>query len=358
MTTPPSFIATAAQVSLSQQCTIKRWKRATTPLPHHPSRTLPTCVRPRPRARLPPRLPDAARRLASTLTAPFLRALRRRLDGGDDDSAGLPGADVKYVKDTQTDEWQSLADEFERRPPGESVRAHELPQRRKSHVNPAQFEMLPYVQSAFMAALTINLWTMGRVFRMDALLLLMYPLPNMFIAARWGLPHADRTLQATVLMMFILMGPIYAQLYFFNSGLLTLAYTRALWYRLPWRATLALGALAKAVGLALNLAWLSVVFRYNSWTLLTNQVRSLLVTTLGLISKLPLMPVLAHPSMMQVQLGIIMLIVIHSLYHVFCTLLISALMLIKVSENVDLVRMPTELPFIIRLLRRKARRRR
>lgn len=223
---------------------------------------------------------------------------------------------------------------------------------RQPYLNPAQFEMLPYVESAFMAALAYSLWFLGRLLRLDALLLLFYPLPNMYIAARWGLEHSDRTLGALLLVLFTHMGPFYAKLYLFNSGMLTYTYTRALWYGWSWPIALLAGAFAKAVGLVVSLFWLSLILKHNPWAILTEQVQMLLGGLCSLLRRLPLLGFIGAPSALQVQIGIVVIIAIHSLYHVFCTLFVSTLFLVKVAEKAPLARVPKDMPFILKLLRR------
>lgn len=223
---------------------------------------------------------------------------------------------------------------------------------RQLHLNPAQFEMLPYVESAFMATLTYVIWTLGRVYHLDAFLLLFYPLPTMYIAGRWGLEHADRTLAAIIFILFVLMGPLYAKMFLLNFGLLSYTYTRALWYRWPWHVSLLAGSLAKGVSLVASMFWFNLILRYNTWQAVSEQVLTMLVSLSALLGKLPFVNNLGAPSMVQVKIGILALVAFHSIYHVFCTLFVSALVLLKASERVELVRVPQEVPFLLKLMRR------
>lgn len=223
---------------------------------------------------------------------------------------------------------------------------------RNSYLNPAQFEMLPYVESASMACLTLILWYFGRIFKLDSFLILFYPLPTMYIASRWGIQHADRTLCVALFLLFMRMGPLYSKIYFMNSGLLTMAYSRALWYRFTWLQSLLFGAIAKAIGVWLSFVWAGFIFRENSWVLFTSQVTLMLQGLLMLIGKV--IPTAANMkvSMGAVQVGVIVIIGLYSLYHVFCTLIVCTLLLVKVKERVELAREPRDMPFILMILRK------
>lgn len=262
-----------------------------------------------------------------------------------------------YDRSKPNDEWLDIMTEFELR--ARSRQERQL-KPRKSSTGPKKggrrtsgyLEYLPHVQTAFMAAITIQLWYVGRILKLDSFLLLLYPLPSMYISARWGLAYADRCLWVTIFMIFIAMGPMFAQLYFFNTGLLTFTYTRALWWRWPWWACLTAGGLAKAIGLAINMGWASYVFETNVWLFLAFQIRSMMEGMFVLLSKLPLVPKLATPSLLQVKFGVAAIVALHSLYHVFCTLFLSALLLVRVSENAELARVPSGMPFVARLVRK------
>lgn len=269
-----------------------------------------------------------------------------------------PRSPRDFDRQKPSDEWLDLVTEFEQR----SYDRQEAQSAPTLSATPGQtkggrwtdvyLEYLPYVQTAFSAAVTFQLWYVGRILKLDSFLLLLYPLPCMFISARWGLSHGDRCLSAIILMIFVFMGPMFAQFFVFNSGLLTFTYTRTLWWNWPWWACLTAGGAAKAVGLIVNMAWASFVFKTNVWAFLIYQTKALIEGTFGLISKLPLVPKLGTPTLLQVKIGIIAVVVFHSLYHVFCTLLLSAILLVRVSENTKLARVPSGMPFVARILRK------
>lgn len=262
-----------------------------------------------------------------------------------------------YDSRKPSDEWLDLVAEFEQRAnsrqdaQSDPLEASTGP-KKGGRPTSGYLEYLPHVQTAFMAAITVQLWYAGRILRLDSFLLLLYPLPCMYISARWGLSYGDRCLCVILFIMFVTMGPMYTQFYIFNTGLLTFTYTRTLWWKWPWWACLLAGGLAKAIGLTVNMAWASFVFETNVWKFLAFQIRTMLEGMFAVISKLPFVPKLPTPTLMQVKVGIAAVIALHSLYHVFCTLFLSALLLVRVSEDAKLARVPSGVPFVSRLLRK------
>lgn len=231
---------------------------------------------------------------------------------------------------------------------------------RQPYLNPGQFKYLRHAESGSMAAVTIVLWYLGKIFRLDAFLLLFYPLPTLYIAARWGLSDADSTLCVILLLSFLLQGPFFTKSYFFNTGLLTLTYSRMLWHRRSWYVSLLCGALAKAVGVVLSLFWYALILRENTWTLITEQITQLLNGTIAKIVQLKVklfadataasLPApVVHIA--YVRIGVVAFIAVYSLYHVFCTYIFASLILIKVAERAPLARVPKDLPLLKRILR-------
>lgn len=203
-----------------------------------------------------------------------------------------------------------------------------------------------------MAALTNCLWFMGRVLRLEALVMLFYPLPTMYIAARWGLAFSDRTLFATLFLVFTTLGPMYAKFYLLNSGLLTATYARTLWWRWSFGATLLAGAAAKGLGLTLQLGWVSIILRHNAWTAVTEQVTSMVGNIFGLVNRIGGRTILGTPGASQIQVAIAIIIVFHSVYLVFLTQLSSVMLLQSVGPHQRLARTPKVPRFVKRIWER------
>ncbi|PXF47625.1 hypothetical protein BWQ96_02604 [Gracilariopsis chorda] len=249
------------------------------------------------------------------------------------------------------EEWHELIREFEERSGGSKVVPPDKP-----ILNPAQFESLPYIECAYMTALATVLWYLGRMLRLDAFLLLFYPLPTMYIASKYGLSFATCTILSTLFFVFTIVGPFFAVTYLLNTGLLTAVYARAIWFRLGWRATLLSGAAAKAVGLCLQLLFITPILRYNAWKAVTEQVTLLLENSIKLLKFVGIS--LTAPSIGAVQIAIIIVIVLHCIYHVFFTLLMANIFLRRIEEEVELKRSPPSMPFVDALIRNAKRTRR
>lgn len=146
------------------------------------------------------------------------------------------------------------------------------------------------------------------------------------------------------------MGPIYAGLFFLNTGLLIVAYSRALWYRAGWRLMLLAGAVAKGVGLALQLAWISVILQYDAWKAAALQVSVMLGAMGSVVNRLAGRVVWGKPSMGAIQAGLAVVVTLHSLYHVMFTLLTIAILLKKLGAELE--REPPDVPGVKWLLRK------
>lgn len=260
----------------------------------------------------------------------------------------------KAAKPAATDEeWRELILEFEQRADDKYDPSTRPPPGKIGLVEEAQFESLPYVFCGAMTALTASLWFFGRILRLDAFLLLFYPLPSMYIASRFGLRFADLTLICSVFFIFTVMGPLYAGLYFLNTGLLVMVYARALWYRWDWKWTLLGGGVAKGVGLALQLAWVSVILRYNAWKAASIQVTAMLRFMGIFFNKIVRRSVFGEPGMAAVQTGLSVVVALHSFYHVFFTLVFISILLTRLRAK--LVREPPAVPGVAWFLKRASR---
>lgn len=246
-------------------------------------------------------------------------------------------------------QWRRLIVEYEQ---SVNARPDAAPPRTTPVLNPAQYEMLPTIESAFMAALTTSLWHLGRVYHLDALFLLMYPVPTIYIASRWGLRQADYTFYASQVLIFTLVGPLYAILYLFNTGLLTLAYSRALCHSLSWKRTLVTASAAKGLGVCLQLLLISSVIGQNAWRAFGAQVTALLTSVVSLLARLGI--ILPSPSVTPVYIAMVVVLVLHSVYHVFFTNLSTSLMLIKLSETTKMQHLPSPMPLVTFILKRLA----
>eukprot|EP00177_Eucheuma_denticulatum_P004464 GFKZ01008111.1.p1 GENE.GFKZ01008111.1~~GFKZ01008111.1.p1 ORF type:complete len:361 (-),score=24.06 GFKZ01008111.1:2032-3009(-) len=244
-------------------------------------------------------------------------------------------------------QWYDLIVDFESRAPPRVPNPPTTPPS-----SPALTTATRNVECSFMIALTTVIWYFGRVFRLDAFLLLFYPLPTMYISSKWGPYYANLTLISTLVFIFLIVGPIYAQLFFLNSGLLILAYSYTLHLNWTFLPVLLAGAAAKAIGLFLNVKWVSFILKHNSWKYLTEQTRALLISISNFINWITRSSALSAPSLSAIQIGIVTIITLHSLYHVFCTLLVTSLFLRKLSQQGRLKKVPPQVPGMEWLIKR------
>lgn len=256
-------------------------------------------------------------------------------------------------------DWNDLIDEFEQNSQTDPSLSRLPPNVSVGKQNPNQYRSLPAVETAFMASVGTALWFCGRILRLDAFILLFYPLPAIYMAARWGLQHSNHALICTTFIIFTQMGPLYAILYFLNTGLLVWTYSRALWYSWPWFPTLVAGAAAKCLGLVAQFMWISVILRYDAWKAVTFQIQGLLTASAALITRLIPKMALSAPSALHIQIAVAFVLILHSFYHVFFTQFITSLMLLRVSADVELKRHPPPLPLLSWIIRksRKSRKR-
>lgn len=250
-------------------------------------------------------------------------------------------------------DWEGLIREFEARsrasdrpslPPPPGVPLDED--------DPEQFEMLPVVESAGCTALTLMLWNLGKIWRLDSLLLLFYPLPMFFIALRWGPRAGDVVLFTTLFTIVTLMGPLYAILYALNTGLMALVFSRALYWRWHWAPAAVAGGLAKGAGLALQFTWMSSIVRYNSWTLVAEQVKMMVEGILRAVCMVARKqaPVVTVEGV-KVAVGIVL--VLHSVLHVLFTYVAATMILDRIADSIKLKRRPRLLR-VLEVLKKRA----
>ncbi len=254
----------------------------------------------------------------------------------------------KIEKETPRHDWEGLIAEFEARaasselpseppPPGVILRDE----------NEEEFELLPVVETAACTALTLCMWYLGRIFRLDSFLLLFYPIPMFFVTMRWGPQTGDRVLVSTLIVVLTMMGPLYSILYFFNTGIMALVFSRVLWNRWHWLPSILAGGFAKGVGLAFQFTWMSGIVRYNAWTLIAEQVKILVDTTVGGLFGILKITKVPSFTVRQIQIAVAIVLVLHSVLHVLFTYLASTMILDRVGESIKLKKKPR----ILRILK-------
>lgn len=233
-------------------------------------------------------------------------------------------------------DWAVLVEEFEIRakmnepaskppPPGVEL---------KNEIDNKKLSLYPLVEIAAMAALTAMMWNIGRLLRLDSVLLTFYPLPMFYVTLRWGVKKGVTVLQASLFMIGLYMGPLFSLFYLFNTGFMSLVMSRLMYRRWSCASTVALAGLAKGVGLALQFTFISGVVRENAWKFIGYQVKDMVDKMVGFVFWVTRQTGLApSPSMFQIQCVIAVVLVFHSIIHVFCTYLTASVILDRIADS-------------------------
>lgn len=177
----------------------------------------------------------------------------------------------------------------------------------------------------------------------------------MYIAARWGVKASDISLMTTILFIAITVGPFYAKAFVLNSALLAATYARGVYYGWPFCALLLAGACAKAVGLLIGVKWMSLILRYDAWAVLTEQTRGLLGAMAHAVNWVARRELLHAPGLAAVRWAVGVVMALHALYHVFCTLVVASLLMRAAVKEGRLERVPPRVPGLEWLIERSER---
>jgi len=180
--------------------------------------------------------------------------------------------------------------------------------------NPDQYVQLPKVQAALMAAVSCCLWSLGRVYRLDSFLLLLYPLPPVFVALRWDARRAVQTVGVTVLLVACSLGPLYAMLYALGIGAGSAVMAVGLAARWPTAGLLAATTATKVVGVAAQVGIAGRLLGYGGWALVTTQVKAMVVGLGALAAKAGLAGPggWAAPSSRTIGVAVATVLTVHS----------------------------------------------
>lgn len=255
-------------------------------------------------------------------------------------------------------DWGSLIAEFEMRARAKEVRSGDSPPPLDAELKGEireQAPMLRHVETAAMSALTMIMWNLGRILRLDSFLLMFYPLPMLFVTMRWGIYQGRRVLLGSCFLIFTMMGPLYAGLYLLNTGIMALMLSYALYKRWPWLPTVVSSGVAKGVGLALQFTALSPILRENSWDFVALQVKVLVDKFLGTIwwvlrrqSETP------TPSVLYIRYAVAIVLILHSIIHVLFTWLSATMVLDRVGESLPMEQ-KVRLPGVLEQVKKNAR---
>ncbi|KAK1862554.1 hypothetical protein I4F81_005122 [Pyropia yezoensis] len=132
-----------------------------------------------------------------------------------------------------------------------------------------------------MAAVGCCMWSLGRVYRLDSFLLLLYPLPPVFVALRWDTRRAFQTVGVTVMLVGCSLGPFYAFLYALGIGSLSVVMAAGLAGRWPTALLLAATTATKVAGVAAQVSIAARLLGFGGWSLVTTQLPTVTAALLG-----------------------------------------------------------------------------
>lgn len=264
----------------------------------------------------------------------------------------LPSPKPNRPPPVPASEWRALIAEFESRAPPRVA-----PSRPSLPSDPSFRSTYSLVECAFMTALTTAMWYFGRVLKLDVFLMLLYPIPTMYISAKWGMWQATVTLGASVVFIFLTVGPLYAVLYMLNSGLLAWVYAKGVCDGWRFWKLLLGGGIAKGIGLTLMLKLTGSILKYDVWKAVTLQTKLMLEGMVRAIMWLLRRKGEFVVSLGMVHWGVGAVIVLHSVYHVFCTLVMATLFLRDQKMRGELEKTPPTIPGLEYLIERSSRRR-
>jgi len=255
-------------------------------------------------------------------------------------------------------DWGPLIAEFEMRARAKEIRSGDSPPppgvELKGEIR-EEAPMLRHVETGAMSALTMIMWNLGRILRLDSFLLMFYPLPMLFITMRWGIYQGRRVLMGSCFLIFTMMGPLYAGLYFMNTGIMALMLSYAMYKRWNWLPTVTSAGLAKGLGLALQFTAMTPILRVNSWDFVATQVKVLvdkLMRTIWWV--LRIQSERPTPSVLSIRYAVATVLILHSIIHVVFTWLSATMVLDRVGESMKLKR-KVRLPGVLEQVKQNAK---
>jgi len=132
------------------------------------------------------------------------------------------------------------------------------------------------VECATLASLAGLAFHVSSVFRFDAYLGALFPLPVVIASARMGTRGAMRTLVVATLLLATISGPLRAMNYLCLHGALAYALGGMWTCEASWWATIPASALVRTLGILTSLGVSSLVLRENVMRLLVTQMYSMI----------------------------------------------------------------------------------
>ncbi|CEJ45226.1 DUF2232 domain-containing protein [Umezakia ovalisporum] len=185
---------------------------------------------------------------------------------------------------------------------------------------------LQMVETAFLASAGSLIWLINLYFPLGPVLRVFFPVPIALVYLRWGKRASWMAAVTSGLLLSVLMGPIRSLLFvmpFAFMGVLL----GATWHRrFPWIVSISLGTLLGTLGVFFRLWLLSLFSGEDLWVYFINQVTELIEWAFLR------MQLLATPSLLLIQVGALVLIVINNFIYLFMVHLAAWLLLERLGN--------------------------
>ncbi|XP_010551326.1 PREDICTED: uncharacterized protein LOC104821976 [Tarenaya hassleriana] len=181
---------------------------------------------------------------------------------------------------------------------------------------------LRLVECAMFAAVTGLVYFLSNSLAIENYFGCFFSLPIVISSIRWGISAGRKTMVATVLLLFILSGPVKALTYLLTHGLVGLAMGSMWRLRASWRLSIFLCMMVRALGLMGYVLTSSFLIRENILAVITMNIHaslSYIFTAVGL-NTIPSMNFIyaIFGTVLLLNSGFFVLL-LHLLYSVFLT---------------------------------------
>lgn len=186
---------------------------------------------------------------------------------------------------------------------------------------------LRMVETAFLASTGSLIWYLNYYFPLG-LLRMFFPLPIALVYLRWGKRASWICAVVSGLLLLVLMGPTRSLLFVIPYGLMGVLLGAAWNRRVPWIVSILLGAMLGSLGTFFRLWLLSILAGQDLWIYMITQVTNFmewLFLRLG---------ILATPSALMIQIGVIALIMTSNLVYLFVVHIAAWLLLDRIGNPI------------------------
>lgn len=229
----------------------------------------------------------------------------------------------------------SLPDEPEENTSPESQTAHhpksDKPEPKPHNLLSPQLKVdapLRLVETAFLASTSSLIWFINFYFPLGPVLRIFFPVPIALVYLRWGKRAAWIAAVTSGLLLSVLMGPARSLLFVMPFAFMGVLLGAAWYRRAPWIVSITLGTLLGTLGVFFRLWLLSVLSGEDLWIYLITQVSEFtewIFLRLGLLDT---------PSLLLIQLGAVILIVINNFIYLFVVHIAALLLLDRLGNPI------------------------